>query len=107
MSPGTSNSLSLEDVEVHPSRGRFEDGTKFFLADSGSYLITLPGDNKLGILPHEDDIEDHRALCAALSTLTGDEYEEDQVAAKLADGGYLIDGIPNRETVAECLQDEI
>lgn len=107
MTPGTSSNLSLDDVEVHPSRGRFEDGTRFYLADSGKYLITLPGESKLGILPQEDQVEDHSALCKALATLTGEEFEEEGVAAKLADGGYLIDGISNREAVAECLQDDI
>lgn len=107
MSPGTSNSISLDDVEVRPSRGRFEDGTEFYLAASGKYLITLPEEGKLGIHPHADEYENHRELREALATLTGEEFSEDQVAAKLAEGGYLVDGLARRDRIAECLQDEI
>lgn len=107
----TSNNISLDDVEVHPSRGRLDDGTKFYLADSRRFILTLPGEHRLGIYPHAPVEEirqpQHRALANILETLTGEEYEDQEVADELAEGGFLLDGIASREAVAEHLQEEL
>jgi len=107
MTKVTSNNISLEDVEVYPSRGRFEDGTEFFLSDSRQYLITLPGEDRIGIRPHAEEFEDHEALREALELLTGEQYQEDEVADRMAEDGFLVGGIARRDEVAETLRDEI
>lgn len=107
MTKVSSNNMSLEDVEVYPSRGRFEDGTEFLLSDSRKYLVTLPGEDRIGIRPHAEEFEDHEALCEALEILTGERHREEEVADRMAGDGFLVGGIARRDEVAETLRDEI
>lgn len=103
----TNNNLTLDDMEVLPSHGTFDDGTEFFLSTSRKYLLTLPQEGTLGIQAHGEDVTDHRALGKALKTLTGEEFGEARIDAELDDGGILVDGIERDVDVAEHLQDAL